>query len=142
MADIVHKISVNSPAETVYNAIATVDGLKGWWTENVEGESEEGKQLSFNFPETDPVMDIMELIPHEIIKWKCADSVKEWKDTILTFELEEKDGVTELLFAQSGWEDQSEFFAHCNTKWAVFMLSLKHLCEDGKGEPFPSDTQI
>ncbi|MCB9747835.1 MAG: SRPBCC domain-containing protein [Candidatus Omnitrophica bacterium] len=139
MADITHKITINTSKEKVYQAIATVDGLKGWWTEHIDGASAEGQQLTFRFPNTGPVMEVLELMTDEFIKWKCVDGVEDWKNTILTFELEEKDNNCELLFAHSGWGDQSEFYAHCSMKWAVFLLSLKEYCETGKGQPFPDD---
>lgn len=142
MADIVHKVTINAPAEKVFQSVSTVDGLKQWWTENIDGESKEQSRLTFKFPNSGPVMEVLELFPNEFIKWKCVDSIEEWKDTILTFDIEEKDGNTELLFAQSGWADQNDFFAHCNMKWAIFMLSLKELCETGKGRPFPEDIKI
>jgi hypothetical protein len=31
---------------------------------------------------------------------------------------------------------------HCTTKWAIFMMSLKTLCESGKGSPSPNDVKI
>ncbi|MFT7538860.1 MAG: hypothetical protein ACI9F2_001011 [Lysobacterales bacterium] len=142
MSDITHKVLINGSIENVYNAVATVDGLKGWWTEHVDGESAEGSKVSFYFPETGPSMEVLELFPSEFIKWKCVDGIDEWKDTIITFEIEVKDGMTELLFAQSGWADETSFFAHCNTKWAVFMVSLKEYVESGKGRPFPNDINI
>ena len=87
-------------------------------------------------------MEVLELYSNELVKWKCIDSIEEWKDTILTFEMEEKEGGCELLFAQSGWSDQTDFFAHCNTKWGTFMLSIKEYCETGKGRAFPDDINI
>jgi len=128
MTDIVHRISINAPAVKVFQAVSTRDGLKGWWTIHVDGVSEEGKQLTFRFPDQGPVMEVLELIPDEFIKWKCVDGIEEWKNTIVTFEMEDQDGGTDLFFAQSGWEEQSAFFAQSNTKWALFMLSLKEFC--------------
>ncbi len=142
MTDIVHRISIKAPAAKVFQAVSTRDGLKGWWTIHVDGVSEEGKQLTFRFPDQGPVMEVLELIPDEFIKWKCVDGIDDWKNTIVTFEMEEQDGGTDLFFAQSGWEEQSAFFAQCNTKWALFMLSLKEFCEQGQGHPFPEDIQI
>ncbi len=142
MADIVHKISVSASAADVYQKIATIEGLKEWWTENTEGESKESGSISFKFPETGPVVEVLELMDQEFIKWKCTDGPEEWINTVFTFELEEKDGVTEVLFAHLAWEDQTDFFAHCNTKWATFMLSLKEVCEGKKGHAFPNDIPI
>lgn len=141
MSDIVHKITVKTSKDKVFDAVATVVGLKGWWTTHVEGDSLEGEKLQFLFPKEGPAMEVLE-ISADFIKWRCADGPDEWKNTIVTFDLEEKDGITEILFAQSGWEDESDFFAHCNTKWAVFMLSLKEYCETGKGRPYPEDISI
>jgi hypothetical protein len=31
---------------------------------------------------------------------------------------------------------------HCSTKWAIFLMSLKSLGEDGKGQPSPTDVRI
>jgi hypothetical protein len=35
-----------------------------------------------------------------------------------------------------------EFTAHCSTKWATFLLSLRDLVETGKGRPAPNDILI
>ena len=32
--------------------------------------------------------------------------------------------------------------AHCSTKWATFLLSLRDLVETGKGKPAPADLKI
>ena len=40
------------------------------------------------------------------------------------------------------WKEAGEFMAHCSTKWAIFLMSLKSLVETGKGAPYPNDVQI
>lgn len=142
MPNINHSIVVNAPVSDVYNTVATVEGLKKWWTIHVEGESQEEQKLVFGFPEKGPVMEVLELMSGELVKWKCVEGVEDWTETIITFEFEEKNGKTEVLFAHSGWKTESVFFAHCNTKWAVYMLSLKKACETGEGQPFPDDIKI
>jgi hypothetical protein len=47
-----------------------------------------------------------------------------------------------VLFAQRGWKEQVEFMHYCSTKWAAYLLSLKALCETGKGMPYPEDIDI
>ena len=44
--------------------------------------------------------------------------------------------------SHSNWADDTDFLAHCSTKWAVFLLSLKDLLEKGKGHPAPEDVPI
>lgn len=34
MADILHRINVDAPAETVFDAIATPEGISHWWTDD------------------------------------------------------------------------------------------------------------
>ncbi len=62
--------------------------------------------------------------------------------TEISFQLTSGENQTYLLFSHSGWKVASEFMAHCSTKWAVFLLSLKNAIENGKGQPFPDDLPI
>jgi hypothetical protein len=71
--------------------------------------------------------------------WRGAP---EWIGTELTFDLKEHHGATVVLFAQRGWKAEVEFMHYCSTKWAVYMLSLKALCETGRGMPYPDDIDI
>ena len=87
-------------------------------------------------------MQVVELVPGKRVKWKCVDGAKEWIGTELTFELKDENGVTVVLFAHCGWKEQVEFMHYCSTKWATYMLSLKLLCEKGKGTPYPDDIDI
>ena len=47
-----------------------------------------------------------------------------------------------MRFTHAGWVEPVEFLAHCSTKWAVFLLSLKALVETGTGAPAPDDVAI
>ncbi len=37
MADIRHRVGIAAPRERVYRALATREGLSGWWTRDVRG---------------------------------------------------------------------------------------------------------
>lgn len=49
MVNIIHRIGIKSPVDKVYNAIATIEGLSNWWTEEVEGDNEVGGKIKFTF---------------------------------------------------------------------------------------------
>ena len=49
MEQIGHRIGINAPISTVYDAVATREGLTTWWTRDVEGDSTVGGELSFGF---------------------------------------------------------------------------------------------
>ena len=84
----------------------------------------------------------MGLVPGKRVKWQCVDGAPEWIGTELTFELKQEADSTVVLFAQQGWKEQVEFMHYCSTKWATYLLSLKSLCEAGKGTPYPDDVDI
>ena len=51
MVDILHRVGVKTPTpEKVYDALTTVDGLSGWWTEDTKGKGNVGDVLEFRFP--------------------------------------------------------------------------------------------
>jgi hypothetical protein len=87
-------------------------------------------------------MKVIELIPGKRVRWQCVDGAQEWIGTELTFDLKQEAGSTVVLFAQRGWKEQVEFMHYCSTKWATYLLSLKSLCEIGKGTPYPDDVDI
>lgn len=144
MADIRHRVGVKAPQEDVYKAIATRDGLAGWWTRTVEGESAPGSQLRFFFgyPEPAATMDVRELKLNERVVWRCVQGPDEWVDTDLTFELKPAGDETALTFSHANWREPVEFMHHCSTKWAQFLLGLKAGLEGGQATPYPEDVEI
>jgi len=141
MADIHHQIGVKADITDVYQAISSLDGLCGWWTKTT-GNTNTGGKLHFHFNEHTVEMTIKELIPDKKVVWQCTEKEGEWKDTLITFELNATEQQIFINFSHSNWLEQSDFCSHCSTKWAVFMLSLKDYLEKGKGKPFPEDTPI
>ena len=148
MADIIHRVGIRSSASEVYKALATIEGLAHWWTEETEGDEQVGGKIQFTFrTETGDikgqmVMEVKELNPEKSVKWRCIDGPPEWIGTDLTFDLSQQDDQIIILFGHRGWREAVEFMAHCSTKWAVFLLSLREYVEKGKGKPSPHDLKI
>ena len=144
METIRHRIGAESPITDVYNAIATREGVEGWWTRRVEGDSRVGSQLAFFFGGDEPsaVMDVVELTAPKRVVWHCAQGPAEWVDTTITFDLREENGETVLLFTHAGWREPVPFMHHCGTRWAYFLMSLRTGLEGGKATPFPDDDKI
>jgi hypothetical protein len=46
------------------------------------------------------------------------------------------------MFADRNWREEVEFTAHCSTKRATFLLSLRDFAERGQGQPAPNDLKI
>jgi len=145
MPDIRHRVAISAPLESVYEAVATKEGLSEWWTRNgVQGESCEGSRLQFFFGEPEPaaVMEVARLNPDGHVSWNCVEGPDEWVGTEISFDLTQTDVETVVLFAHAGWREPVEFMAHCSARWAYFLLSLKSYLETGKGTPFPVDLRF
>ncbi|MGW8566991.1 SRPBCC family protein [Isoptericola sp. NPDC055881] len=143
MVDILHRIGVTTPTpQTVYDALTTVDGLAGWWTEKTTGDAGPGGTLEFRFPAGGFDMEVVELRPQERVAWRVVGGPEEWVGTTIEWDLRQDGDWTIVLFAHRGWREPVEFMHHCSTKWATFLLSLKALAEDGAGAPSPDDVQI
>jgi uncharacterized protein YndB with AHSA1/START domain len=145
MPDIRHRVVISAPLESVYEAVATSEGISEWWTRGgVQGEYIEGSKLEFYFGAPDPsaVMEVTRLNPEGSVQWNCIDGADEWIGTSQSFNLSRQGDDTVVLFTHADWRSPSEFMAHCSARWAYFLLSLKSLVETGKGTPFPEDLKF
>ena len=137
MADITHNLLIHSSKEQVYQAVATQEGVRKWWTAQTDIVSEIGGSAEFRFGDKYYIqMEITELIPDEKVSWICRVGDEQWVGTEFHFEISEENGDTLLRFGHINWTDQTEFFGHCNFQWGRYLMSLKKYCETGKGEPF------
>lgn len=145
MPDIRHRVAIAAPQASVYEAVATTEGLSQWWTrDGVRGESKEGGRVQFFFGQPDPaaVMEVTDLDGHGLVGWSCVEGAEEWVGTRLTFDLKRAEDETVVLFTHADWRSPSEFMAHCSARWAYFLFSLKAYLETGKGTPFPTDLRF
>ncbi len=137
MVDILHRVGVTSSPEEVYDALTTIDGLKGWWTENTNGDADPGGVIAFRFaPVPDGFdMKVMDAKSGELVLWEVVDGPEEWIGTQVRFELKQEDDFTIVLFSHIGWREPVEFMHHCSTKWATYLMSLKRYVETGRASP-------
>ena len=144
MVDIRHRIGVVTPDPTnVYDALTTIDGLSGWWTDETSGDPDVGGTIEFRFP---PVggfdLEVLEQRPGERVRWRVLAGPDEWIGTTIDWQLRQDGDYTIVLFEHRGWREPVEFMSHCSTKWGSYLMSLKSLVETGTGAPAPRDVQI
>lgn len=143
MNQISHQIGLKASPEKIYQLLTTDVELCGWWTHQTDGAGGVGSIINFRFNETVVQFQVAELRENEKVVWKHYGLMPEgWMGTEVVFKLEEVENQTFVRFSHRHWKKSCQFMAHCNTKWAVFMLSLKDLAETGVGKPFPDDIQI
>ena len=129
-------IRVRAGRERVWDAIATVDGPRHWWTTTVSGSAAVGGELRFGFaglPE-EMIMLVVASDRPASVAWRCVAHNRdhEWTGTQLSFELAERGPSTcELTFRHSGLP--GEMVAE---GWQHFLASLAVYAEGGVGDPF------
>ena len=148
MVNIIHRVGIRKPVSDVYRALATVDGIAGWWTKETTGVSEPGGHIDVLFSSHSGErkggmkMEVMALEPNRRVHWRFRAGPTEWIDTDAIFQLAEDGDFTIVRFGHRNWREAVEFTEHCSTKWATFLMSLKAFVETGEGRPAPDDVRI
>ncbi len=142
--EIWHEIVINASPGAVYQAVTDPKKLAHWWTTEVAGTSEIGKQLEFRFSGVlGSVMEVTSLVPGELVRWQVVGGgVDEWIGTEIEFKIFRDQDKTFLHFRHSKWREDAKAFPHCSLGWAIFLLSLKEFVETGKGRPHPYDMPV
>jgi uncharacterized protein YndB with AHSA1/START domain len=130
------RLAIRAPREHVFDAIATLDGPRRWWTTKVTGSAEAGGELRFGFAGLDEqmVMRVTTNQPPELVRWSCIAHTRdgEWSGTQLEFKLTARNPrECELCFSHRGLP--AELVAH---GWEHFLASLAAYAETGTGTPF------
>ncbi|MES2414849.1 MAG: SRPBCC domain-containing protein [Pseudomonadota bacterium] len=130
----------------VYQAIATEQGLRDWWTHSCDAAPNVGGLINFRFGNTHKTMRIDSLLPGSEVRWHCVQAnieipgVKnkaEWVGTDIVFKLTPlAGGKTQLDFEHVGLTPAFECFTQCEGGWTMFLGSLKQLVETGTGAPY------
>jgi uncharacterized protein YndB with AHSA1/START domain len=144
MSDIRHRVGIAAPPERVRWALSTLEGLAGFWSEDVEGDPAPGGTLRYYFgnPEPRVTVEVLDTADPFLIEWRCVGGPDEWVETTLTFQIEALEGETAVSLTQAGWREPVAFMYHCSTKWAYFMLGLKHWLEGADPVAWPHDEKM
>jgi len=132
----VRAVTCQATRERVFAAVATIGGLRGWWTPIVAGTTRAGGQLSFGFEDMDEaiVMRVDEMTGPSRVRWTCLDhsSAADWSATTIQFELSDagSEGCI-LTFGHLGLPAEE-----VAAGWDRFLNSLVSLVETGQGAPF------
>jgi uncharacterized protein YndB with AHSA1/START domain len=139
--DYTRDIAFDAPADRVYNALTTLDGLAGWWTPIVSGTPTSGGEIRFGFSGLDEeiVMRVDQATRPSPVIWNCVAHTghPEWADTRIVFEVEPGDGAPgRLRFRHVGLIPRLTCYETCEAGWERFLPSLVDYAEHGTGSPF------
>ena len=128
MPDIIHRIGIKAAPAKVYDAIATVAGVAGWWTEETTGDSKAGGVIRVRFSQHDiekgrMELEVVKLKPAQEVQWRVKAGPPEWVGTDVTFSLSQDGEYTVILFGHRNWREPVEFMAQVHDTVRFFTLS-------------------
>jgi hypothetical protein len=134
--------SVEQSPEEVFDAISNV---RGWWSGEIDGSTDKlGAEFKYRYQDAhDTTQRITEWVPGKKVVWHVVEShinfVKdrtEWNGTDIVFEINRKQGKTELRFTHVGLVPAFECYGGCSGAWGFYINdSLRNLITTGKGQP-------
>lgn len=150
MTTLRHQVWIAAHPTTVYEALATAEGLGRWWAPHTSEETDDGLVLAHSPGPAhgDVKMKVVEAKHGERIEWEIISEhpaqspASAWTGTRIRFDISERPspghwmGMTNygepmavVDFFHSGWDEQSEFLGFCNYAWGMTLDLLRQWCE-------------
>jgi uncharacterized protein YndB with AHSA1/START domain len=141
--DYTRSLDVQAPVERLFDAIATLEGVRGWWTPRVSGSDEAGATMRLEFEGLDEHIDLRVVATKRPsrVEWSVVEhtSLDDWDGTTIRFEIA-PDGASasRLAFQHVGLSPRLECYDQCEAGWDHFLGSLVAFIERGAGAPYSS----
>lgn len=135
-----YSFSTRKPPEEVF---AILRNPKQWWIglydEIIRGKSEKtGDEFHFKAGGGlhDTLQKLTDVVPNKKLIWQVTKShlsflsnPEEWKDTKICFDLQLKEGRTEITFTHEGLVPEIECYDSCSSAWTGYLDNLKKALE-------------
>ncbi|HZI24615.1 MAG TPA: SRPBCC domain-containing protein [Chryseolinea sp.] len=135
-------ILVDQTPEEAFNAI---NNVRGWWSEEIEGNTENiNDEFEYHYEDLHKAkIKLIEVVPNKKVVWlvmhnyfKFTKDTSEWTNTKISFEISKKDNKTQVRFTHMGLTAEYECFDVCSNAWTHYTQeSLRNLITTGKGQP-------
>lgn len=137
MATLSHRITIQAPQDQVFQSLATIEGLKRWYTPTIDGTVGKNSEAVFSFADEEPFRwKFIEEKPSSLIRWECVEGPGAATGTTVTFRLSSKGkNQTVVECDHEGWPEGHAAFKTCNTLWGILMGQLKKYAETGQAQP-------
>ncbi|MFT5821394.1 MAG: hypothetical protein ACI8ZM_002647 [Crocinitomix sp.] len=142
--DITFELSINASAATIYNAVATQNGINNWWAKaGTVGEAAgESSELIFDKQGTIVKMGFktLSLLPNKEVVWECTENPNPaWLGTEVITKIEESTQGCNVIFSHAKFDEKwkgQDPFEMTKQGWEHFTQSLISYCETGQGQPW------
>lgn len=126
MLEVNQDIKIQAKFEKVFKAISTIQGLRSWYYENIEGEAKlNGAIVLRKYGKTALKWKIVE-VTATTIAWECVEGTDEVLATKLVFTLSKIDNENTLLnLSHTQWKEQETNFMKNDRLWAILLENLK-----------------
>lgn len=137
--DIVLGIEVHAEPKAVFDTVATRSGLASFWTSDVEGDDNEGGELTFGFPQAPArlPLGVARLSAPDAIDWSSDGQWPFWGGTTIAWSFAASEHGTKVTFQHLGFADEMPDydFGSIALTWAMVTSRLKEVVESGSPNP-------
>ena len=143
MFDIVHDFPIQAGATRVFEAVSTPAGLDAWWTKASSGKPAAGSEYELSFgPKYEWRARVTRCEPPSIFELKIVSAEPDWRDSLVSFELEPRGDLTWVRFAHRGWPEANEHYRGSCYCWAMYLRVLRRNLEHGELVPYERRLQV
>ena len=130
------EVSVKAPAEKIFQALSTANGLGKWWSYYTLGPDWETGEVLLKWPKSghQARVRLSEAKAPTVVEWRVIEHqpMTEWNGTIIRFLLEEGgSGETSLVLRHIGLVPECECYEACSDGWGYLVGQIKKLVEQG-----------
>ena len=132
---ILMQMDVDAPAERVWQALSTPEGIRAWWTTHADVDADVTR---LSFPDAPMTWDLRteEASEGRRLRWRCVGGPPPWIGTDIVFDMAPVDGATLVRFDHTGWQDADDMVRIVTFGWGQILPRLKQYAETGRPSPF------
>jgi uncharacterized protein YndB with AHSA1/START domain len=137
------RVGIRAAPSEVFRALTEAQQLEAWWATEASGEFAPNERLKLGFGQIATLSFLIrEFRSDSSIVLACVSGPDPWQGSTLGFELEEAGSQVYVTLIHSHSDAEDDSFLYFNTKWPLYLLSLRDFLEFGRGRPYPTDIKV
>ncbi len=134
------QFDIDAEPDEVLRAVTTTEGVRSWWSTEVDGPTgEAGQQFRVSFPDVpQPFEFAVERDDDRTVGWRTLAFPPWWADTTIRWQIGERDDGpgTRLQFTHEGFDPANPVIPIITPAWAQIIQRLQAHAETGRPTPF------